>query len=237
MSLRPVETYRQLPKMLPREKLFSNYGVDFDGSPANQQVVVPAFNLVAPYTMIQWIKPRVYLLAIWRRIGTFYFGTATVAPLGRLYLRNITGAADFAPAAFIPPLNLWSMVGIRVLNATTFNFILNDTVTANYAVAAGALENNANMTIGYNGQLPHRWNGGIDEFFHTPTALSDADLQETWIRGYARRTAGSLLNLRMEAGTGLTAFDTSGSGNDGVLTNNPTWTDVAKYELLSESGV
>jgi len=230
------QPYHRRPKRLPQEQRFSNYCLEFDGT-TDQQITVPAFNLVAPYTMIKWIRYTVGAinqLAIWRRAGTFYFG---VVGTGQLYLRAIDGVGYTSPVAFAGILGIWQMIGIRALDDSTFNFILNDTLSAAVAVVAGTIENNVIMTIGRNAQLPHNWDGGIDEFFHVGRALTERDLQDVWHRGYARPMAGSLLNLRMEEGSGLTVFDTSGAGNHGTLVNNPAWTRVAKYELLAESGV
>jgi len=222
-----------------RERLFSTYCLDFDGVTAAQRVSVPNFNLAAPYTLLQWVWPRAYRLAIWRKsLGApwLFYGVRTAPDRQLLYDKS--GAFYTAVAAFTPPLNRWSLVGIRANSPTSFNFVLNGVPSIVYAPAAGDIEDNvAPMYIGYNSFYLALWNGYIDEFFHAPIALSDAELMEVFYRGYARRMTGSLLNLRMEAGTGLIAFDTSGAGNNGTLVNNPTWTRVAKYALLTESGV
>jgi len=66
------------------------------------------------------------------------------------------------------------------------------------------------------------------------------EIRSTARRGYAKPIPGTVLNLRMKEGVSLTAFDTSGLGNDGTLLpalTPPIWTGVAEGELLAEAGV
>jgi len=58
---------------------------------------------------------------------------------------------------------------------------------------------------------------------------------------YHKPTKNGLVGWwRLEEGTGLTAHDKSGNGNDGTLNPSddpPVWTDVKKWELRARVGL
>jgi hypothetical protein len=67
-------------------------------------------------------------------------------------------------------------------------------------------------------------------------ALSAEQMRRSFLRGYARAEPGSVINLQMKEGVGLTVYDDSGYGNNGSLLNGPDWERIALYQLLAESG-
>ncbi|MBA7492759.1 hypothetical protein ES702_03309 [subsurface metagenome] len=248
MSRIPVQTYERTPQRLPLETVlnepigvFSNYCLDFDGGVNNQYIRTPVINLAAPYTIVQWVRnrsfPAIIAPGVWSKATTqLRFGTAIG---GFLRLRGTDGTEY--PSIFNIPLNTWSFIGVRANSSTDFDFIRNGVVLDNFVVPIGTIEEALNQfEIGRDAWWPSYHDGFIDEFQLIAGVVTDADLREIFARGYARRVAGSIVNLRMEESAGLMAFDDSGLGNNGDLIpalTPPTWTDVAKYELLAEAGV
>ncbi|MDA3815764.1 MAG: LamG domain-containing protein, partial [Prolixibacteraceae bacterium] len=82
-----------------------------------------------------------------------------------------------------------------------------------------------NLTIGaVNGfNNYHPFGGNIDEVRVYNRALSKDEVKKLY-----EWAPGPVLHLKMDEKQGTTAYDTSGYGNNGILTNGPTW-DRGKY--------
>lgn len=152
-----------------------------------------------------------------------------------VYYENQEGTSSngFSTVA-TTPLDRWAF-GALVLNPPRYDLWLNlnETVGA-YIGTPRVLRDD--FRIGVYLALVS-FEGKIDEVGIIPSDVTANQIRNIFHRGVARRELNADLTLRMEEGTGLTAYDESGNGNDATLVNNPVWTNVAKHELLAESGV
>lgn len=85
------------------------------------------------------------------------------------------------------------------------------------------------------------FDGIIDEVQIYNRALSAEEIRNLMSNYHLPVDMGALVAWwRFEEGTGLTAHDKSGQGNDGTLNPSndpPIWRDVKKWELRSEVGL
>jgi len=79
------------------------------------------------------------------------------------------------------------------------------------------------------------WNGTIDQVRIYNRSLSAAEVREHYQGNFSNET-GLVLYTPFDEGIGTTAGDDSGNGNDGTLTNGPTWTDLTRRVDGSLSG-
>ena len=87
-------------------------------------------------------------------------------------------------------------------------------------------------------------NGSIDEVRVSDLALSPQEIRERMHRRLPGSTPGLVGYWRFDEGTGLTAGDSSGFGNDGSLINGPAWdistapfgTGTANTQVISSTG-
>ncbi len=98
----------------------------------------------------------------------------------------------------------------------------NGTLTSSSSFAGTNEYNWSNFTLGnINGGDAGWFSGSLDEFRVYNRALSPAEVQQLY--NYAPGPVG---HWKMDEGNGLSAFDSSGNGNTGTLTNGPVWTNA-----------
>jgi parallel beta-helix repeat protein len=107
-----------------------------------------------------------------------------------------------------PLMNLWSPFDILVLN-----------VTPSKTVVGQGYSTNVNVTVANQGDY-------TETFDVTLYAQSQTAIHETGLVGY----------WNFNEGTGTTAYDSSGNGNNGTLMNGPTWVDGKIGKALSFDG-
>jgi len=108
---------------------------------------------------------------------------------------------------------------------------------------ADITDNGNDLFIGHSTQGGH-WTttmaGKTDEVMVFDEFLTESEVREI-ILNYHTPPMGSLVGWwRFEEGTGLTAYDKSGNGNDGDLLPSdspPTWEEVRKWELRAGAGL
>ncbi|MFA9262145.1 MAG: LamG-like jellyroll fold domain-containing protein [Undibacterium sp.] len=142
------------------------------------------------------------------------------------------------------PLNQWSHVTVTFSNccnvAATGYLYINGVQVATYTgtadtypynFAIGARDNTSGTVLNY-------FNGSIDEVRIYNRALSVAEIKSLYDRGAPDRTNSSSSQAQgtgrldsglkayypLDNGSGTTATDASTNGNNGTLTNGPTWT-------------
>lgn len=76
---------------------------------------------------------------------------------------------------------------------------------------------------GYNTDTTQGFNGTADEARIYNRALNDKEVEQLY-----KWAPGPVGHWKLDEGTGTSAYDTSGNGNTGTLTNTPTW-DNGKY--------
>ena len=242
----PIEVYRRFPRRLPKELRFSNYCLDFDATEDYMLVGNPvSLNFGDVLTLIAWIK--IHLPANdWRCI----IGKDANPPRSyNLMLTNtnvlrfgyfIGGVAQVVNSLAALPTEIWLHVAATFRSG--YQAVYLNSIFQNSRADVGAIDlTAANIVIGAFSHLASGWvNSKIDEVSIIRDDLSPEEIVEDFHRGYARRLLTSRLNLRLEEQTGLIAYDSSGHGNNGSLLpalTPPTWTRVAKHELLVEAGV
>jgi len=98
-----------------------------------------------------------------------------------------------------------------------------------------------NLTIGERSLGPSYLEGKLDEIMVYDTALTHEEVVQNMLNYHNPVHFNNLVGWwRFEEGTGLTAHDKSGNGNDGTLNPSndpPIWRDVKKWELRSEVGL
>ena len=161
------------------------------------------------------------------------------------YNKN-TGAWKYSDG-FVP-INEWAHVAIT-LNAGTLTFYINGVASGTAAVTFS--QDGQPMNIGR--QQPtacvcNHFNGAMDELrlwnvARTPTQIqtNKDNTLATDIFGLPINSTGLIAYYKFNEGTGTTANDVSGNGNNGTFVNSPTWqvpsTSPVNAVVWSPSGV
>lgn len=125
-------------------------------------------------------------------------------------------------------------------DGATMRLYDNGELIATYDLSGDAGTNDTSLKFGdVSHPTAHQWfDGIIDEALVYDHALSQSEIREIML-DYQNPIKDGLVGWwRLEEGTGSTAHDGSGEGNDGTLksadTDLPAWTDVKEWELRSE---
>lgn len=260
-----MKVHRHLPHGLPKEVKYSNYGITLDG--INQHIIVNdhlSLRFAGAMTLEAFFRPvtanfggtglRRHLISKSTAAGFGTGGYELEKELdNRVYFNKTDGVGGTGNGVFNlnwdsvrTTINSW-IAGRMYYIVATWDGTLNPNGMKIYVNGvldgqATALQNVilTNATPLYIGTLQNLFywsNVFVDELRALNTGVSALEVRESLRRGYARREATSVLNLRIENGSGLIVYDTSGLGNNGTLVNNPPWIRVAKHELLAETGV
>lgn len=234
----PTAIHTKVPRRLPKECRFSNYAINVDGIQNYVEVTHSAsINLTINFSVEFWFNSTVV------PVGGQYFVSKGAHWLTRTSVAPGYPVVDFTCQIFgvgwrtllgianIGVPGVWHHV---VCTYDGINMIIYvDGVLDNSVPQGGATVSDVlSLLIG------RFINGRFDEVRVLPLALSADQVRESLHRGYARRELDARLVLRIEEGSGLTAYDSSGYGNNGSLLpalTPPTWTRVKKLELLADA--
>lgn len=196
-------------------------GVSLDGTSGYLATGQSLLNGSKAFTLSGWVRPR----AGGTRVG--FFGQNDVVEFGyntgtnaQVYINNGSGVSADIGAV---PTDAWSYV-TATWDGSTLKTYLNG-VLKNSAAATGTLTTSSDFfNIGGGGiwDATDNWlNGLIDDvkvynYARTPEQIAQ-DMNAAGPSGVALQKP--VLHLSFEEGTGTTANDRSGNGNNGTLTN------------------
>jgi uncharacterized repeat protein (TIGR03803 family) len=120
----------------------------------------------------------------------------------------------------------WHHVALTVNRSTTTATLYVDgsqqsTFTSSYI--GGNVTYNGNALIGVDRQSRLHFNGKMDEFRIWNIAMTQAQIQASMNTAVQKNSAGLVSYYRMDNGTGTTATDLTGNGNNATLVNSPSW--------------
>lgn len=208
---------------MPRQQL-RNFGQALDFLPSPAGDITPATRQVfsGEFTIACWFN--------WRTGSTtaFFFGDTTTDikigfNAGIWFIRVLSGGAGVAPTP-VPAKGVWNLVVITRNAANKVDFYLNDGSPQRlYSDAAQA----GNFNLGYIGRtnVGQNWSGKLDEIMSWNRALTSEEVSNLY-RNVRTPTNGLTLRYLLDEGSGPTATDSSGNGNNGAITNATYTTDV-----------
>ncbi|MFH0924245.1 MAG: LamG-like jellyroll fold domain-containing protein [bacterium] len=134
------------------------------------------------------------------------------------------------------PINEWIHVAVTFDNGNT-HFYINSVDDGLKSFPVSSLfSNGQSVRIGYydNSQI---FSGLIDQVRIYNRALSATEVAASYRNGAGRLSDGLVAGWNFNEGTGTTVDDASGNGNNGTLTNGPTWVTRKFGKSLSFDGV
>jgi hypothetical protein len=183
-------------------------------------------------TIEAWIKPTAFSGWLWENTIVDKHGEAN---LGYVLRCGGTGILQFNfgngggwHAATSPEnaltINEWQHVA-GVYDGTTQKIYVNGKEVGTIGETANIANNpDINLRLG-NGQLfeDRLFKGEIDEVRIWKSARSVAEIRANMHRQLQGNEADLVAYYKMDIGTGTTAYDSGPNGNDGTLTDGPTW--------------
>ena len=215
----------------------SQAALAFDGS--NQYVDMgnpSVLQITGPITVSAWVEPAAVtgltsIVAKWpsgyageygyileNDNGTAIFGCSPDGSNGNDYVQT-TGVVLTAGV----PTHLVGVYDDSEL-AIYVNGVLNNT----FAYSGGVFNSSGDLTVGASSDGLQPWNGMIGEVRVYDTALTGSQVAQIYNSGAGLATAGSASAYlvgwwKLNEGSGSTAYDSSGNGDNGTLVNSPTW--------------
>jgi len=245
----PKTVHPAKPKTLPKSLGFSRYALDFDG--AEDYVNVPydaTLDLDGAMSILTWIYPR-NIAADGEGIVTHRAENVdtnynfVIRQDGLRYDFYGTDAAWHSILTPVPnPLteNTWNHIAVTRDTGGVVKIYVNG--DRKVSSDEGVVSNTYNypVHIGRSHQADDFFDGKMTDLCIYSRALSANEIQGTMLNYHNPPKNGLEGWWRFEEGTGLTAHDRSGNGNDGDLlpaATPPTWRDVKKWELRAGGGL
>jgi len=240
----PKSVHTTKPRVLPKSPGFSRYALDFDGSSQYGEVSTP--NNLAGMTELtisgfyRYHDTRTYSSILGNPDGYFAPYTVFVDYNGRFrgcvgddagntYLvetgYNKTGEWRYFTFVYDGSDLILYLEGEEIARTNVGGFTVNTSITS--------------LLIG-NNVYDHFFDGKIANLRIYNQALSIDEIRRNMLNYHNPIKNGLVGWWRMEEGTGLTAYDESGNGNDGTLKPSgdpPTWVEQKKWEMRVEAGL
>ncbi len=131
--------------------------------------------------------------------------------------------------------NTWTHLA-ATYTGSTLTLYRNGVAVASSNIAKTLSPTTGTLQIGAS-QFGENFKGLIDEVRVHNRALTNTEIQALFQQESAVRESGLVAHWKFEEGNGTTASDSSGSGNAGILTNGPLWTDGRIGKGLSFDGI
>ncbi len=212
--------------------------VKFDGS--NDYIAVPDNNTLdlSTFSISCWVKPTSannntdnVLVAKGAYNYLLYFSTANKP---RVYVSGLSPALADATTAL--PIGIWSHI-IATFDGTTLSIAVNGRIESSVAVTGTPTVSSIGLGIGAHASGDYYFRGGcIDDVRIYNVALTAAQIQAMYENTTPAPTSGLVGHWKLDDGSGITATDSSGNGNNGTLTYGPTW-EVQVPPRLSASRI
>lgn len=206
----------------------------FDGT--GQTISVPAnanLDLVTTFTLSFWVKLRTYGSAGAKIMekgtlgsnGSYLIETGTTGKV----IFTIPTVANIGGNGTAIPLEKWTHVAIRKVG-TAYSFFLNGALDQSTTNASTITPNANTLIIGRRSSTAaSALNGKLDDIrIYNGTGLTDAQVSDIYYFGKIQTVNPPAANVqyRLDEGSGTTALDSSGNGNNGTITGATYSTDV-----------
>jgi len=246
----PKTVHPTKPKTLPKSLGFSRYALDFDG--VDDKVSIPSSSSLegmAELTVSVWLYPKSFgsynVPSTYGTQGGYagkpfeLFSNYAGDHKARIYLGD--GTNNYFLVANTPlETGKWYHI-VFTYDGTYIKAYLNGSLDDSKNVGNFTLTTTTdNFYIGNGASDKFPFHGLIDNFQVYERTLSPSEIKLLTLDYHSPPMKNLSGWWRMEEGTGLTAHDRSGNGNDGTLNPSndpPTWRDVKKWELRSEAGL
>ena len=167
----------------------------------------------------------------------YFFGISNNGSICFELTRSPGGPENFVNGASnVPvPMNEWHYVAITFQRNGNAIFYLDGNQVGSVDISSemGDISNDRPLLIGESETYSNQFKGVIDEVKIYNRCLST---EEVWAE-YTHPNTGLVGYWKFDEGTGTTAYDSSGNGNDGTLINGPTWVDGKLGKALSFDGI
>lgn len=220
----------------------------FDGS--DDYVTVPHGTTSDPTTQITlsaWVKrsgigSQQFIIGKGRAASisnNYYILQFTASNLLNLTLADTTTVYSVSSNSTITDTNSWHHI-VGTWDGATMRLFINGIQDKNTAAFTGPLDvDNDDLTIGNRGVFFNRpFHGILDEVRIYNRAITSSEIKAQYDagnpdksntsasqpQGTGRLDSGLVAYYPLDNGSGTTATDTSTNGNNGTLTNGPTWT-------------
>lgn len=243
----PEAVYSRLPFRHPDSLGFNKRRLYFDVTDAEDRVALPniAWEL-GDFTMM--ICVMLHSLpaynAIWTR-GNDVWDIPLIGLWGRnntikFRRRNDASAFDESLTSAIIVANRWYFVTLT-RSGDTFSLYLNNTFQGSLVLVLGVMTlTNHNLAVLKRIAYTNWLDGSTALAMLYSNALTAEQIRYNILNYHNPIRTNLTMWLPIEEGSGLTAFDRSGLGNNGTLEpagDPPLWARTRKWELRSEAGL
>jgi len=246
----PRSVYETMPKRMPLSLGFSRYSLDFPGDNYVEVPDAPELSALDPFTVSAWIYLRDLtvdhtIIAKWggtTREWTFQ-AESTYNRLRLAVYDEVADTSTLIDLNNVLVADKWMYVVAVYDGANTYARIHRDDLVNEYqAITPQTIQDTAqDVQVGY--RADDAW-GPLDGLVVNPmiysAKLTAREVVHNMLNYHNPVRDGLVMWLPMEEGTGLTAHDESGEGNDGSLlpaADPPLWTRNEKWELRAEAGL
>jgi len=247
MSL-PKSVYRELPRRLPKSLGFSRYYLDFDGAEDFVRVSDDPSLDVSNITLMAWtrldaVEPDEHIMIVKN-----YDGTNSPFQLeqnGDIYQFGFYDGTWEKAEGGTPEGDVWKHLA-GTYDGSDVRLYINGDLIDTYSYSATLPTNDFPLGIGARtdwgslGTTQNFIDGAIDEILLYDGVLSKSEITHNMLNYHNPIKTNLVAWWRFEEGTGLTAHDKSGNGNDGTLKPSddpPTWIEQKKWEMRAEVGL
>lgn len=216
-----------------REIATNGWGVQFDG--VNDYVSVPSsalWDFAGDFALTAWIKPigstNAVILGRWANpnggwLWNYYHGVGEG-------LRFDYANTTIAYANALLSLNSWHHVAVTRIGSTVTLFA--DGVSVATGTLSGAMNNQSGVGFAFGRDsivsATNQFNGHMRGVGIYTGTISAADIAK--LANNVPISTQPVGWWKLDDGSGVTATDSSGNGNNGTLTNGPTWTaDIPQW--------
>ena len=242
----PLQIHRQVSRPMPKELLFANNALEFNG--VNQIVSVPdkpEFDTGDEITVETWFYTEVNQNAktfILHDLSAYKYMLYLTGNSGRMVfyvmLATLSQPADTGALAAGYFTNRWHQAVGTFKRSLATNRVK---LYIDGLLAAQCNGINSPIDAGDEGITIGQGAGGLYTGLQTQqrilsSALNAYEVWDSYCQGRARLNRDSILNFNFEEGVGLILHDESPFGNDGDLLPAlapQVWRRVNKYELVS----
>jgi parallel beta-helix repeat protein len=187
-----------------------------------------SLDVSSSFTLSAWVNPassftdfRSILVKNYKYY--LYASTASYCGSGSLLAGFDEQTSNTVCQATPLPANTWTHLAVTYTGSVLTLYrngvaVATSTITKTLSATTGTLQIGAS-------QFGENFKGLIDEVRVHNRSLTGTEVQGIFQQESAVRESGLIAHWKFDEGNGITAADSSGSANAGILTNGPLWTD------------